>query len=152
LLGTLSLHVPEQERRSKLWPTAPNKLSGSVRRVTPFLRQIGIRIDERRTGKTGTRTLYIRREEREGNPSSASSEPSAKGNNPSSANGLAADDAADDQPPTDDHAASTVSHNSLKNKAADDTDDTDDKIPPSSPCGCTARVQQHLAAAVPVPQ
>jgi len=134
LLGTLSLHVPEQERRSKLWPTAPNKLSGGLRRITPFLRQIGIRIDDRRIGKTGTRTIYIRREERVGNPSSAPSGPSAKGNNPPSANGLAADDTADDQPPADDHVASIVSPNPLKNKVADDTDGADDKIPHSSLC------------------
>jgi hypothetical protein len=135
LLGTLSLHVPEQERRSKLWPTAPNKLTGSLRRQAPFLRQIGIRIDERRTGKTGTRTLYIRREEREGNPSSASSAPSAKGDSLSSTSDLAADDT----PAADDNVVSIVSPSPLKNKGADDTDDTDDRIPPSSLCAHCGR-------------
>src|SRR6516164_6269412 len=96
LLGTLSLMVSEPERRGKAWPTAPNKLTGSLRRQAPFLRHIGIQIDERRTGKAGTRTLYIKRTEREGNPSSAPSEPSAEGNSPSSTSNLAADDKPDD--------------------------------------------------------
>jgi hypothetical protein len=110
-----------------------------LRRPAPFLRQIGIRIDERRIGKTGTRTLYISREEREGKQSSAPSAPSAREDRPSSANDLAADDTADDKPPADDHVASIVSHNPLKNKTADDTDDTDDKIPPSSSCAHCGR-------------
>ena len=134
LLGHLSLMVSEPERRSNTWPTAPNKLTGRLRRVEPFLRQIGIQIDERRIGKTGTRTLYISREEREGNQSSALSAPSARGDSPSSANDLAADDTADDKPPADDHVASIVSPNPLKNKVADDTDGADDKIPHSSLC------------------
>ena len=134
LLRTLSLQVSEPERRGNTWPTAPNKLSGRLRRQAPFLRHIGIQIDERRTGKAGTRTLYIKRTEREGNPSSAPSEPSAEGNSPSSTSNLAADDKADDKPPADDNVVSIVSPNPLKNKVADDTDDTDDKIPHSSPC------------------
>ena len=134
LLGTLSLQISEPERRGNTWPTAPNKLSGRLRRQAPFLRHIGIQIDERRTGKAGTRTLYIKRTEREGNPSSAPSEPSAEGNSPSSTSNLAADDKPDDKPPADDNVVSIVSPNPLKNKVADDTDDTDDKIPHSSPC------------------
>jgi hypothetical protein len=134
LLRTLSLQVSEPERRGNTWPTAPNKLSGRLRRQAPFLRHIGIQLDERRTGKAGTRTLYIKRTEREGNPSSAPSEPSAEGNSPSSTSNLAADDKADDKPPADDNVVSIVSPNPLKNKVADDTDDTDDKIPHSSPC------------------
>jgi putative DNA primase/helicase len=50
LLGHLSFMVSEPERRGKAWPTAPNKLSGRLRRQAPFLRHIGIQIDDRRTG------------------------------------------------------------------------------------------------------
>jgi hypothetical protein len=134
LLGSLSLLVPEGERRSRAWPTAPNKLSGRLRRQAPFLRQIGITIDERREGKAGTRTLHIRKEERVGNQPSAPSGPSAKLNTTSSDNDLVADDKADDRSSADDSQDSTVSQNPLKNKASDDTDAADDKNPHSSLC------------------
>jgi hypothetical protein len=134
LLGHLSFMVSEPERRGKAWPTAPNKLSGRLRRQAPFLRHIGIQIDDRRTGKAGTRTLYIRREERVGNSPSASSGSSAGGNSPLSANDLVADDTTDDRPSADDNVVPIVSRNPLKNKASDDTDGTDDIIPPSQ-CG-----------------
>ena len=137
LLGHLSILVSEPERRGKAWPAAPNKLSGRLRRQATFLRQVGIQIDDRRSGKTGTRTLYISREEREGNQSSAPSAPSARGDSPSSANDLAADDTADDKPPADDSEISIVSRKPLDNKATDDTDDTDDKIPSLYPRGDT---------------
>jgi hypothetical protein len=53
------------------WPTAPNRLPGRLRRSAIFLRQIGIKIDFGREGKTGARTLFITREEKPGSSSSA---------------------------------------------------------------------------------
>jgi hypothetical protein len=138
LLGHLAFMVSEPERRGKAWPTAANKLSGRLRRAKPFLGQVGIQIDERRTGKDRTRMLYIRREERVGNEPSAPSGSSAQGNSPSSTNDLAADDEADDKPPADDNVVSIVRPNLLKTKAADDSDDKNDKNPPTPPLAPTA--------------
>lgn len=88
--------------------------------------------DDRRTGKTGTRTLRISRKEGGGNLSSEPSEPSARENSPLFTDDLAADDTADDKPSADDGEISIVSCKPFKNKATDDTDDTDDQIPSSS--------------------
>jgi hypothetical protein len=135
LLGHLTFIVSDAERsRGSTWPTAPNKLSGRLRRQAPFLRHVGIQIDERRKGKAGTRTLHIRREERTGHSSSAPSEPSASGDSPLASNNLVADDKADDGQPADDNVVPIVRRKPLKNEVADDTDDTDDRIPPSSLC------------------
>jgi DNA-binding transcriptional LysR family regulator len=64
LLGSLSLIVTEAERRGKAWPAAPNRLSGRLRRQATFLRQVGIKIEQKRSDKIGTRMLIITREER----------------------------------------------------------------------------------------
>ena len=134
LLGKLTFMVSEPEKRGNTWPTAPNKLSGRLRRVAPFLRQVGIQIDQRRSDKIGSRTFHIRREERVGNPSSEPSGPSDGGNSPSSTNGLASDGSSDDKPFSDDKVVSIVRRNPLKTKTSDDTDSSDDKIPSSSLC------------------
>jgi hypothetical protein len=135
LLGQLSHLVPEPERRGgNTWPAASNKLTGRLRRQVPFLRQIGIHIDERREGKDRTRRLYIRREERVRNQPPAPSAPSAKGDGPSSGNGLAADDKADDSPSADGNVVPIGRPNLLKVKPADEADDKDGRMPPSSPC------------------
>jgi hypothetical protein len=134
LLGALSLLVSEPERRGKAWPTAPNKLSGRLRRQATFLRQIGIKIDARREGKLRTKMLRITRKEEGGEQPSASSASSANGNSSLNVNDLAADDTADDRPGADDSIVRpTVRPNPLKNKAADDRTVADDKIPPYPP-------------------
>jgi hypothetical protein len=76
LLGSLSLVVTEAERRGKAWPAAPNKLSGRLRRQATFLRKVGIKIEQKRSDKFGTRTLIITRDERVGKGSSEPSGPS----------------------------------------------------------------------------
>src|SRR5262249_35700453 len=63
LLGHLTNLATPNEVRSRAWPTAPNKLSGKLRRQATFLRQIGVEIDDRREGKNRTRMLYIERRE-----------------------------------------------------------------------------------------
>jgi hypothetical protein len=149
LLGSLSLVVTEGERRGKAWPAAPNKLSGRLRRQATFLRQVGIKIEQKRSDKIGTRTLIITREERVGKGSSEPSGPSDSRKSTYPANDLASDDrsddrrhsdgshdgSSDDRRPPDDTKILPSERNQLKYKASDDTDASDDKSPtPLYPC------------------
>jgi hypothetical protein len=133
LLNSLSLVVSEPERRGKAWPTAPNKLSGRLRRQKTFLRQIGIEIDEHREGKARTRKLHIKRREEVGKQPSAPSASSASEDSTLSDNDLEADDQADDKSESDLTVRPTVRTNPLKTQAADDRTIADDKSPTSSP-------------------
>jgi hypothetical protein len=143
LLTALSFLVPEPERRGKAWPSAPNKLSGRLRRAGPFLSQVGIQIGEpHRKDKIGSRSFTITRDKGSGDQSSDPSGPSGSQNSPLFPNDLApdgrADDRADDSHPddrADDSHDSTVSHNPLNNNDSDDADASDDKSPtPLYPC------------------
>jgi hypothetical protein len=129
LLSLLSIVVTEAERRGKAWPTAPNKLSGRLRRQATFLRQVGIVIEDRREGKNRTRKLYIKRREEVGKQPSAPSAPSASGDGTISDKDLEADDQADDKSEADTTARPTVRPNPLKTQAADDWTIADDKSP-----------------------
>jgi hypothetical protein len=135
LLKDLGFLVPEPERRGgKSWPTAPNKLSGRLRRQAPFLRHVGIHIGEpHRKDKIGSRRFTISKREGVGNPSSEPSGSSDKSNTTLSPNDLAPDDGTDDRPPSEGIVRATVRTKPLKNKDSDDTDATDDKIPHSLP-------------------
>jgi hypothetical protein len=134
LLGALSDSVSEVERRSKSWPTAANRLSGRLRRLATFLRQIGIKIDiDRQPSRTRTRVLHITREESVGNPSPEPSEPSKEETKPLSINPFASDATSEDKRNTDDSGPCA---NQLNNKSPDDMDDADDQIPPSSCAHC----------------
>jgi hypothetical protein len=136
LLSALSNITGEAERKSKTWPTAPNKLSGRLRRAATFLRQIGITIEYGRDQhRRRERTISVTREERTGNLSSEPSEPSSKEASLLSINGLTLDDRLDDKRSADDTGISIVRDSPLKNKASDDVDDTDDKTPALSLCG-----------------
>lgn len=130
-----------REKKSKEWPKAPNKLPGRLRREATFLRQVGIKIVERREGKAGTKMIYISvSEEKEGDLPSEPSEPSANRNGRLSANDLVADDGADDTPwNADDNEIAIVSHNPLENRTTDDADGTDDKIHSLSLCAYCRR-------------
>src|SRR5262249_51935136 len=135
LLNALSNLTGEAERKSKTWPTAPNKLSGRLRRAATFLRQIGITIEYGRDqDRRRERTISVTREERIGNLSSISSEPSDTEANSVPINGFASDDGLDDKRSADDTGISIVRDTPLKNIASDDVDDTDDKTPALSLC------------------
>src|SRR5262249_38525417 len=54
LLSQLTLIATAGEVRDNLWPKAPHRLTGKLRRQETFLRQIGITIEHRRSDKMGT--------------------------------------------------------------------------------------------------
>lgn len=56
LYETLESYVPENTRRSKSWPKAPNKLSNRLKRAATFLRAVGINIE---FSKSGDRKITI---------------------------------------------------------------------------------------------
>src|SRR5262249_32240856 len=80
------------------------------------------------------RRVSVTREERIGNLSSISSEPSDTEANSLPINGFASDDGLDDKRSADDTGISIVRDTPLKNIASDDVDDTDDKTPALSLC------------------
>jgi hypothetical protein len=54
------------------WPNTPRALAGRLRRAQTFLRTLGIEIDFRREGRSGTRTIRIRSSAGSGGPSVSS--------------------------------------------------------------------------------
>jgi hypothetical protein len=59
LLSALSECVEERVSRSKSWPSGCRALSGQVRRVSTFLRKIGIEVDHARKGRSRERVITI---------------------------------------------------------------------------------------------
>jgi hypothetical protein len=59
LLDTLSNQVSDTVRRSKSWPTTARWLSSNIRRLVPAFRKIGIEVEFKREGSSGTRYITI---------------------------------------------------------------------------------------------
>ena len=55
--------VDEDVRHTKAWPTAPNSLTGRLKRLAPALRGIGIEYSEERSGSRGTRLKTLTKKE-----------------------------------------------------------------------------------------
>jgi hypothetical protein len=86
LLAQLDLRVAEGIKKSGKWPKSARGLSGDLRRLAPFLRQVGIGIDfNNRRGKAGQRLLSIKRIEMHSTVSTVSTvldRPTPKENEP----------------------------------------------------------------------
>jgi hypothetical protein len=62
LLGSLNritLRWAEELRRSRDWPRRPNQLSGDLRRLAPYLEEVGIKFERGRDAKDKIRNRYI---------------------------------------------------------------------------------------------
>jgi Toprim-like len=139
LLKALNDVVPESQQKAKGWPKRPANLGKMLRRIAPPLRKIGIDITFEREGKPGARNITIKHQPvKDGKALSALSAPSAANDfndlrltvdeaSPSaSASALSATDKADSA--ADGTNARTVSHNPLKNNAADSADSRDSNL------------------------
>ncbi len=80
LLNEMEVLLPDYVTRSRSWPKSAQGLSNGLRRVLSNLRQSGIKVEFRREGKEGKRTILL---ERVCKTSSEPSEPTAEGRNPS---------------------------------------------------------------------
>jgi hypothetical protein len=79
LLDALAAEVGEKVAKTKTWPSSARGLSGRLRRVTTFLRKIGIEITFNKEGRARTRIIRISlATDREGTASSRPSAPSAE--------------------------------------------------------------------------
>jgi hypothetical protein len=76
LLSALN-EIRGETKSSKFWPTTPKALSGRIRRAASFMREYGITIETKRSGKNRTRIIYIERENIR-KTASAPSAPSAR--------------------------------------------------------------------------
>jgi hypothetical protein len=74
LLGELERQAGDRAKR-KAWPSAPNVLSGALRRLAPALRHVGIHVTFGKEGKARNRTIYLAC--KVGNGASQASGPSA---------------------------------------------------------------------------
>jgi hypothetical protein len=145
LLSELTALVDEGQRRQD-WPSAPNLLSGRLRRAATNLRKVSIEIafepGHRRGRLIHIATRPLSQPEKEGKTLSSSSSPSSGHKKPNGANGVGEGDAGTmgtmDRPPLcpeDDTAtvdrpprSQTVLANPLKNSDRDDQDDGDDDL------------------------
>src|SRR5262249_12963423 len=101
LLPALAEMIDESHRRGRDWPSAPNALSGRLRRSAPNLRKTGIEIAYDREGHRGARTIritVIARPETKGKTASASSASSADGNKANGGKNFAVDGNGDGPP------------------------------------------------------
>jgi len=132
LLGALVMVQGESKARSADWPRNARSLSGSVRRVAPFLRKIGIEIKlGDREGRARSRIIRITAPESDGTRASAPSASSA-GIGPFLTIGLRTDgmrtvtDTADHQ---QHNRGETVPSDPLEPNCRTDADDVDGKSP-----------------------
>jgi hypothetical protein len=146
LLSELTALVDEGQRRGRDWPSAPNLLSGRLRRAATNLRKVGIEIafepGHRRGRLIHIATRRLSQPEKEGKTLSSSSSPSSGDKKPNGANGVGEGDAGTmgtmDRPPLcpeDDTATvdrpprpQTVLANPLKNSDGNDGGDGDDDL------------------------
>src|SRR5262249_1159039 len=125
--------VDEGQRRGRDWPSAPNLLSGRLRRAATNLRKVGIEIafepGHRRGRLIHIATRRLSQPETEGKTLSSSSSSSSGDKKPNGANGVGEGDAGTmgtmDRPPlcpADDTATvdQTVLANPLRNSDGDD--------------------------------
>jgi hypothetical protein len=138
LLKALNGVVSETQQKAKGWPKRPANLGKMLRRIAAPLRKVGIDIAFDREGKPGARSIKIEHQPVEdGKAPPAPSAPSATNNlnhlgltvderspsaSPSALSAMEADSAADSA------RAGTVSHNPLKNNAADSADGKDSSL------------------------
>ena len=62
LYAAIAELVDEDVRRSRAWPSAPNSLSNRMKRIAPFLREVGIEFgDERSSGGSRTRRKSLKK-------------------------------------------------------------------------------------------
>ena len=105
----------EAVRKMKDWPTKPNVLSNSLKRLAPALRETGLIITRKERTATG-RGIHLEHRVNSSSPSSSSSLPASSLASPSSSSSL---------PP---------SFLPSQNQGHDDHDDHDGEIPPRSYC------------------
>jgi len=136
LLPELAEMIDESHRRGRDWPSAPNALSGRLRRSAPNLRKTGIEIAFDREGHRGARTIRITaiaQPEKAGKTSSVLSASSGNGKKANGDKNFTADGnadglarLADDVGTHRQHIVSDgVSNNPLKTKEADGADGAD---------------------------
>ena len=137
LLEALAEEVTETVRRAKTWPATARALSGRVRRVATFLRNVGIDVSFDREGRARTRTIRI-----SCIPETATVQPSSP-SAPSADQGECAEDKVpDDQPrrtvappaDTNDGSATqpTVCNNTHDSGFTDGADGADENKPSRS--------------------
>jgi hypothetical protein len=59
LLTELDNMVGEKAQKSQDWPKGAHILSGRLKRAATFLRQVGVHIEYLRSGKNGSRTIFL---------------------------------------------------------------------------------------------
>jgi len=139
LLPALAEMIDESHRRGRDWPSAPNALSGRLRRSAPNLRKTGIEIAYDRQGHRGARTIritVIARPETKRKTASASSASSTDGNKANGGKNFAADGNGDGPPTVADDAdvrpqhivSGSVSNNPLKTTETDSADGVDGNL------------------------
>ncbi len=80
LLKRLSEHADEQTKRLKSWPASPQTLSNQLRRLTPNLRQAGLRLEfDREKNRKRARLVRIEKVGAEPSEASEASERQAEG-------------------------------------------------------------------------
>lgn len=142
LLDTLAEVTADGVRKSKAWPKSPRALSGELRRVATFLRQIGIEINYTKEGRARTRIIHITATDTSTDPDntgigpSAPSAPSANFEKTACNNGLG-DTVSQTVPWAADAnigvpKASTVRENPCDSAATDGADGADANITPES--------------------
>ena len=110
LLADLGDDAGESLTRAKEWPKTPNTLGGRLRRASPLLRKVGIRISFARDA--GDRTVTVTTEAEQGGKSSSSS---------SSSSSTQGSQALNDDNPCDD----VVTPDPLKSNENDDDDNNE---------------------------
>jgi hypothetical protein len=108
LLDELNTIASDQERRRRSWPKTPQALSGTLMRLAPSLRQVGIEVERDREGHSSRRFIEIHKV---GKSSSAASASSAS------------------SPPSSPSGDADIADSVGVGSSADDADDADDEKP-----------------------
>ena len=138
LLAKLGTSAGEKVVQSKRWPKNPRSLSGSLRRLAPSLRTIGIMVEFAKEGHAKTRTITIEAVAPENvrDFASAPSAPSATGVKPSKTEEKSADANADGRntfaSASKAFASAPSASNPVKKGSADGADHADAKLHPFS--------------------
>ena len=137
LLAKLNGLVGDKAAHAQGWPKSPQALSNKLRRITPNLAGVGIRVEHDREGRGRRRTHTLRREEKSPETSSASSAASAIAKNTEKTSDFVRTRTQTQDRPADAaraHADATPNDcvrtksagNAWKPAHADDADDADD--------------------------
>jgi hypothetical protein len=78
LLDLLNQKAGEEVRKQRAWPKQPNTLSGTLKKIAPGLRRIGLNVRFEVVGHERRRVIHLDRKDRKEKRSSASSAPDVK--------------------------------------------------------------------------